>query len=154
MVVRLVTVVGYFEPAPAHLAVNRLAREGIEGYLIDEYMVGNLWLYATSVGGVKVQVKTCDLAKAQEVLNIQSSEGEMETREQSTPRCPECNCEVVHIKVDKVRSFLWIVSMILLTFITLALIWIFIGLWKSQVKQWECEECGYTWWQRKTAFPN
>ena len=65
----LVTIVGFNDPAEAHISQAKLESEGIESYIIDENMVLHI-PYAT--GGVKLQVKTIDRQKALKIMQQKS----------------------------------------------------------------------------------
>ncbi len=52
----------------ANLVIIRLAAEGIEAWLSDDYIVEVHPLLLHAVGGVKIWVRAVDLASAQKVL--------------------------------------------------------------------------------------
>ncbi len=58
----------------AHIAMGRLAAEGIESWLADEHLVQTDWLYSIAVGGIKLQVATEDAAPAIKILETDYSE--------------------------------------------------------------------------------
>ena len=63
-----VTVATYDKATDAHIALGRLAAEGIEARLFDEQMVQMDWLYAIALGGIKLRVSRDDAAAARKVL--------------------------------------------------------------------------------------
>lgn len=63
-----VTVATYDKATDAHIALGRLAAEGIEARLFDEQMVQMDWLYAIALGGIKLRVSRCDAPAARRVL--------------------------------------------------------------------------------------
>jgi hypothetical protein len=63
-----VTVATYDKPIDAHIALGRLAAEGIEAQLFDENMVQMDWLYSIALGGIKLRVSRGDEKAAREVL--------------------------------------------------------------------------------------
>ena len=64
----LVTVATYDKATDAHIALGRLAAEGIEARLFDEQMVQMDWLYAIALGGIKLRVSRGDATAARKVL--------------------------------------------------------------------------------------
>jgi protein-tyrosine-phosphatase len=65
---RLVTVAAFNNPSEAYLLKGRLETEGIECFVADENMT-NIGLYNPLVGGMKIQIRESDLAKATAVLD-------------------------------------------------------------------------------------
>lgn len=63
-----VTVATYDKATDAHIALGRLAAEGIEARLFDEQMVQMDWLYAIALGGIKLRVSRGDAPAARKVL--------------------------------------------------------------------------------------
>ena len=63
-----VTVATYDRVTDAHIALGRLAAEGIEARLFDDQMVQMDWLYSIAVGGIKLRVARGDAKAAREVL--------------------------------------------------------------------------------------
>lgn len=68
-----VTVATYDKSIDAHIALGRLAAEGIEGMLFDEQMVQMDWLYSIALGGIKLRVARSDAGAAQRVLETDYS---------------------------------------------------------------------------------
>ena len=68
-----VTVATYDKPTDAHIALGRLAAEGIEGQLFDENMVQMDWLYSIALGGIKLRVARGDEKAARAVLETDYS---------------------------------------------------------------------------------
>lgn len=69
-----VTVATYDKSIDAHIALGRLAAEGIEGMLFDEQMVQMDWLYSIAVGGIKLRVARSDANAALRVLETDYSQ--------------------------------------------------------------------------------
>ena len=69
----LVTVATYDKLTDAHIALGRLAVEGIEAQLFDEQMVQMDWLYAIALGGIKLRVTRGDESAARKVLETDYS---------------------------------------------------------------------------------
>jgi len=68
-----VTVATYDKVTDAHIALGRLAAEGIEAQLFDDHMVQMDWLYSIAVGGIKLRVARGDAKAAREVLETDYS---------------------------------------------------------------------------------
>lgn len=67
--VKLVTVESFAEPTAAHMARNRLKSAGVRAYLSDEELVSTAWQLGNAVGGIKLQVREADVARAEKVLD-------------------------------------------------------------------------------------
>lgn len=52
----------------AHIALGRLHAEDIFATLADQHLVQTDWLYSPAVGGIKLQVREADAARARELL--------------------------------------------------------------------------------------
>jgi hypothetical protein len=52
----------------ARLLCGRLASEGIESFLPDERVAAQIWPSSSATGGIRVQVRQADLARAEEIL--------------------------------------------------------------------------------------
>ena len=63
-----VTVATYDKATDAHIALGRLAAEGIDARLFDEQTVQMDWLYAIALGGIKLRVRRSDAPAARRVL--------------------------------------------------------------------------------------
>lgn len=68
-----VTIATYDKSIDAHIALGRLAAEGIEGVLFDEQMVQMDWLYSIAIGGIKLRVARSDANAAMQVLETDYS---------------------------------------------------------------------------------
>jgi hypothetical protein len=64
----LVTVTTFPDVPEAELARERLALEGVSAFVLSAQTTGVMPFLAASAGGVRVQVKRQDLAKAKEIL--------------------------------------------------------------------------------------
>jgi len=64
----LVTVATFMYPAQAHVARGRLESEGIRAFVADENLITMNWLYANTIGGVKLQVSAADADRARAIL--------------------------------------------------------------------------------------
>ena len=68
-----ITVAIYDTTTPAHIALGRLAAEGITAVLFDENLVQMSWGYSIAVGGIKLRVARADAAAARRVLETDYS---------------------------------------------------------------------------------
>ena len=68
-----VTIATYDKVTDAHIALGRLAAEGIEAQLFDDHLVQMDWLYSIAVGGIKLRVSRGDAKAAREVLETDYS---------------------------------------------------------------------------------
>jgi len=66
--VQFVTVACYWNAINAWIIRNRLADEGLDAFVVDEFVASTYWLYANAIGGIKVQVPREQLPLAQKVL--------------------------------------------------------------------------------------
>jgi hypothetical protein len=81
---RLVTIATFQDPVAAAMARNFLESEGIQACLIDESTVATDWLISTAIGGIKLQVESMQVERA-EMLLAQSRD-ENTPDEQPTPQ--------------------------------------------------------------------
>lgn len=63
-----VTVATFDKSTDAHIALGRLAAEGVHALLFDDNMVQMDWLYAIALGGIKLRVQRVDEARARRIL--------------------------------------------------------------------------------------
>jgi len=69
------TIIARYDGMPdAHIAMGRLAAEGIESWLADEHLVQTDWLYSIAVGGIKLKVATEDAERAISILETDYSD--------------------------------------------------------------------------------
>jgi len=68
------TIIARYDGMPeAHIAMGRLAAEGIESWLADEHLVQTDWLYSIAVGGIKLRVAEEDAERATKILETDYS---------------------------------------------------------------------------------
>ncbi|HKT31443.1 MAG TPA: hypothetical protein VJS89_02980 [Gammaproteobacteria bacterium] len=63
-----VTIASFDKATDAHIALGRLAAEGVHAMLFDDNMVQMDWLYAIALGGIKLRVQRVDAARARRIL--------------------------------------------------------------------------------------
>jgi len=69
------TILARYDGMPdAHIAMGRLAAEGIDSWLADEHLVQTDWLYSIAVGGIKLHVAEEDAEHAVKILATDYSE--------------------------------------------------------------------------------
>ena len=69
------TIIARYDGMPeAHIAMGRLAAEGIESWLADEHLVQTDWLYSIAVGGIKLSVADEDAKQAVKILEADYSD--------------------------------------------------------------------------------
>lgn len=64
----IVTLVRFGELPAAQLLCGRLESEGIECLIPDEIMAAQTWHLNRAIGGIRVQVRQSDLARAKQIL--------------------------------------------------------------------------------------
>jgi hypothetical protein len=64
----LITIARFIRIHEAYEVKMKLELEGIECFIPDEMYAKNYWFYLTGAGGVRLQVKEKDAAKALEIL--------------------------------------------------------------------------------------
>jgi len=68
------TIIARYDGMPeAHIAMGRLAAEGIDAWLADEHLVQTDWLYSIAVGGIKLRVADEDAERAVIILETDYS---------------------------------------------------------------------------------
>jgi len=63
-----ITVATFDKTTDAHIAMGRLAAEGIRALLFDDNMVQMDWLYSIALGGIKLRVARSDESLARSIL--------------------------------------------------------------------------------------
>ncbi|MCB1070641.1 MAG: DUF2007 domain-containing protein [Verrucomicrobia bacterium] len=112
----------------ADLVCARLESEGIRSFIPDQGTVIMNPLYATAIGGIRVQVDEADLDRARALLGEESPPAVAS----GITACPACGSDQTHYE-NVSRRF---------AFLSLALLGIPL-LWVKH--QWTCEACGHRW---------
>jgi len=122
-----VTIAAFDTPVKASIFASRLEAEGIECFIADAETIATYGLLAGAVGGVKVQVRESDAARAAAIARQvapSSAEG---------PRaCPRCG------STDVKRKGLSI-PLAILVIVTLGVLALFFSL------ETKCAQCGHEW---------
>ena len=63
----LITVTTFSMAHEAHMLKTYLEAEEIPTFIQDEHMIGLNWFYSNALGGIKVQVRRCDLDRAMQI---------------------------------------------------------------------------------------
>ncbi|TDN95529.1 hypothetical protein DET49_101127 [Salegentibacter sp. 24] len=112
-----VNIACYQYSSEAQIVKGKLQSEGIEVFLADQVLIDTDPLISQAIGGVKMNVRTCDRARALAVLN--EIENYSLDNEGKRLICPSCNS--IHVKVytnvKDLRSFL----AFLISFLTFSL---------------------------------
>jgi Putative prokaryotic signal transducing protein len=131
----IITVARFRDVHEAILAKGKLESAGISAWLADENMVRMDWFWSNAIGGIRLGVRTKDVADALEVLesgpveSLPDESGEVMMQ----PRCPECGAlEVSFGRHDSgMKLFLlWVWSLPLPSF---------------RSPYWRCSKCGARW---------
>jgi hypothetical protein len=134
---KLVTIRQFRDLPEALLAKGFIESAGIECFLADENIVRMDWFISNFVGGIKLQVKSEDVAAAREVLDQPipeefSVEGDSHYQQ---PRCPKCySLDISFEELNKEVAY------------TSAWLGMPIPL---QQKSWKCLTCGRRWMEEK-----
>jgi len=113
--IAFVTVGWYWSPIDAWMLRNRLADEGIDAFVIDEFAASTYWLYANAIRGIKVQVPSNQLPMVQQVLARGKSnifaQGSDVPADADQPTCSNCGSSELYRERFSVRFvfLFWIV---------------------------------------------
>jgi transposase-like protein len=121
----LVTVAALDTPVKASIVASRIEAEGIPCYLADAETVAVYGLLSNALGGVKVQVRRSDAARAAEIARQASAQA-------SRPPCPHCGSRNVGRAGFSVPAAI-------LAVLTLGILALFMPV------RWECSACARRW---------
>ncbi|HEX2953395.1 MAG TPA: DUF2007 domain-containing protein [Bacillota bacterium] len=118
----IVTLATFIWPYEAHLLRMRLEAYGIPCFVGDENIVILNWSLSNAVWGVKVLIKSEDLAEAKQILEMEPTVVE---------KCPECSSPNVYFKkfFGSLLALSWLIGFPLPFFIN----------------KWRCKDCGNQW---------
>jgi hypothetical protein len=143
-----VTVGTYWHPTAAHLAQIRLEAEGIDSILLDENVTVTLW--GNAVGGIKLQVRASEAAKAREILHeVVARAREQVATASGEVRCPGCgSAETSPVRRPSV-ALLVAATIASFGLLLVALPWLLAvpGRWRR------CTKCGHGWRVSEVGFP-
>ncbi len=171
---QLVTVARFSHVAEAHVVKARLQALGMPAFVADEGIVTMNWLWSNAVGGVRVQVRRADAARAEQILAQRPYEPSLK---RDNPRCPRCgsfdarfqrlslrrafvvmfllsipNCASISILIGirvpvYPQPFMNCGTDCIVAFlaaINLLLLFFFVQKFLSD-KSWTCQECSHRW---------
>lgn len=138
----MVTVGAYTSPWEAQLARACLEAEGIDSVVMDEHLA-RIWC-ATTVGGIKLQVREDDASHAAELLrNLRPIPDIHLVTEADLPlpqRCPSCKSDNLVLERWSVLGFLGT--------------WLLLGLAiPVPRRRWSCHGCGSDWKDEEIGLP-
>ncbi len=155
----LVTIDSCSNLTEAYLLESRLEAEGISVFLLGEHHIHLNWLISRAIGGIRVQVKGSDAARAREIVRL-VRESQLEIKaENETVNCPNCGSSDIRLKRKtwKIAFLMFFLFQIPLPFRKNIAICNSCGhKWKSLEKikepprkkttkdkeEWVCSECG------------
>jgi hypothetical protein len=120
----LVTIATFGTPVQANILASRLEAEGIQCFIADAETIGIHGLLAGAVGGVKVQVRESEGARAGAILR--------ETSFPATRPCPRCGSR------DVARKGMSLLAGVLAV-LTLGVLALFFPV------VWTCRACSHRW---------
>jgi hypothetical protein len=132
---RLVTLETFTTPWEAQIARARLEAEGIHSVIADENFVRLYWALSSALGGVKLQVRKEDAARAAELLRDSDPIPEiyLVTEEDAAlPRCPGCKSDNLDFERWSRLGFFGS--------------WVILGVpLPIPRRRWICRNCGADW---------
>jgi len=99
--IRWTTVATFWNPTEAHIARLKLESEEIDCMIVDENIVATQWLWASALGGIKLQVPEEELIRARGLLTT-ATQTSLRKNPDGAPlfdgqqRCPQCGSEDIH----------------------------------------------------------
>jgi hypothetical protein len=81
----LVTIGNFWSPVEANIAKNHLEAEGIPAFIADEHVVAMHWGLTAALNGIKLQIRSSDLERAEEILSqLEEAEIDEEALEEAS----------------------------------------------------------------------
>lgn len=111
---KLITLVTYTYATESYLLIAKLDTEGIFSFIKNEHTVSTQNFLSNAVGGIDVQIKEKDLARASEILAEVEEQNKSanavpanlgEDYEKVLVYCPECESDRVYRKKGSFFSF-------------------------------------------------
>ena len=146
----LVTIAGFPTAHEAHFARIRIEEAGIECVLANEVISNVYWLYTQAMGGVQVQVRRSDAARATAILE-ESAETVLEAEfpEDEGPEPPDdaqavrcLHCESTNVERTRRKLGWGAVALVLLGPLGLV-IYLLLLLFIRETNS--CRDCGFEW---------
>ncbi|UTW44641.1 DUF2007 domain-containing protein [bacterium SCSIO 12696] len=91
---KFTTIARFDFPFQAQIAKSSLESAGIEAFVLDEHTINMNWLYSNAMGGVRLQVFTCQAEEAKALLSEDYSEKIPEDKKEACPECKENQWEI------------------------------------------------------------
>jgi len=140
---KYVTIATYIGAWEAHLARTKLESEGIYALVLDDQTASINWIYSSAHGGVRLQVREEDSARAIHLLETTSKiepalQQESPALDTTAPLCPACGSS----NISRARFSL---PVAVLSFLLFGLPFLF------NRKLVVCTNCGRKW--RRTPRP-
>ena len=134
---KYVTIATYIGAWEAHLARAKLESEGIYSLVLDDQTASINWIYSSTIGGVRLQVREQDSERAIQLLETTAEERpaiqqECPAPDTTAPTCPACGSS--NIARARFSS-----PVAVLSFLLLGLPFLFIR------KRFVCKNCGRKW---------
>jgi len=141
---KYVTIATYSGAWEAHLARAKLESEGIYALVLDDQTASINWIYSSSLGGVRLQVREEDSKRAIHLLETTAEEGptiqqECSALDTTAPTCPACGSS----NISRARFSL---PVAVLSFLLFGIPFLF------NRKRVVCMNCGRKWWQTPGRF--
>ena len=128
---RWLTVASFWQAAEAHIARLKLESEEIDCIIMDENLVAMDWFFASAVGGIKLQVRQSDFARATQLLH-RNRETSSQPIDDAQACCPRCGSSDVYLQRFSRR------------FEMLSILLLRVPLPLRRLRQ-ACSACGFQW---------
>lgn len=138
----MTTIASFNEPWEAHILCGRLQHEGIDAQVAHEHHVWANWMFATALGGVKVQVADEDVERAQVIADRYQAgdyadELAAEFPNDEAAKLPECPACGAHASMPYRSAGARVLSVAAYVATTVVIPPVPSGL--------RCTQCGHTW---------
>lgn len=132
--VKLITLRTFDNPINAHILKSRLESEGVECFLFDENISTLNLIYAAAVGGVKLNIKSIDIEKANSILS-EVDNADLTDDNDEIMRCPKCASTQLYSGLRSMKGIRGFLSAIVSFSLMVFPIYV-----KTVLK---CKECGF-----------
>lgn len=110
--VKLITLRTFDNATTAHIQKSRLESEGIECYLFDENMSTLNLAYVIALGGIKLNIKSTDIEKAECILK-EIEETHITDEDDKIISCPNCSSTELDTGVKSMKGIKGLLSAIM-----------------------------------------